>query len=104
MPERIQLSRKKGWRMPPDTVRVDRSSRFGNPFRATGHTPQQVVDAFRGRIEGAHVTEAWDMQQAARRDLRGKNLACWRKLGAPCHADILLELANRPMGQGGGND
>jgi hypothetical protein len=27
-------------------------------------------------------------------DLRGKNLACWCKQGIPCHADVLLELAN----------
>lgn len=29
--------------------------------------------------------------------LRGKNLACWCKPGAPCHADVLLELANAPI-------
>ncbi|WP_449255149.1 DUF4326 domain-containing protein [Bosea sp. (in: a-proteobacteria)] len=29
--------------------------------------------------------------------LAGKNLACWCKPGAPCHADVLLELANRPI-------
>jgi hypothetical protein len=28
--------------------------------------------------------------------LRGKNLACSCALDAPCHADVLLELANRP--------
>lgn len=28
-------------------------------------------------------------------DLRGKNLACWCALDKPCHADVLLELANR---------
>ena len=27
-------------------------------------------------------------------ELRGKDLACWCKPGAPCHADVLLELAN----------
>jgi hypothetical protein len=27
-------------------------------------------------------------------ELRGKNLACWCKPGEPCHADVLLELAN----------
>lgn len=27
--------------------------------------------------------------------LRGKNLACWCPLDQPCHADVLLELANR---------
>lgn len=27
--------------------------------------------------------------------LRGKNLACWCAPGAPCHADVLLEIANK---------
>ena len=27
-------------------------------------------------------------------ELRGKNLACWCALDQPCHADVLLELAN----------
>lgn len=27
--------------------------------------------------------------------LRGHDLACWCDLSAPCHADVLLELANR---------
>lgn len=35
-------------------------------------------------------------QKTARAELRGKNLACWCALGAPCHADVLLELANAP--------
>lgn len=30
-------------------------------------------------------------------NLRGKNLACWCKPGEPCHADVLLEIANRPI-------
>lgn len=34
MPERVQLSRKAGWRMPPNTVKVSRPGRFGNPFAA----------------------------------------------------------------------
>ena len=33
MPERIQLKRSKGWRMPPNTVKVDRTTRWGNPYR-----------------------------------------------------------------------
>ena len=32
---------------------------------------------------------------AAKRDLRGKDLACWCKEGTPCHADILLKIANQ---------
>lgn len=27
-------------------------------------------------------------------ELRGKNLACWCQPDEPCHADVLLELAN----------
>ena len=32
-PQRIQLKRTKGWKMPPNTVKVDRSTRWGNPWR-----------------------------------------------------------------------
>lgn len=34
-----------------------------------------------------------EIQQA----LRGKNLACWCAPGTPCHADVLLEIANKPI-------
>ncbi|WP_396917953.1 DUF4326 domain-containing protein [Mycolicibacterium sp.] len=29
-----------------------------------------------------------------RRELRGHDLVCWCPLASPCHADVLLELAN----------
>ncbi len=29
-----------------------------------------------------------------RAELRGKDLACWCPLDGPCHADVLLEIAN----------
>jgi hypothetical protein len=31
-PHRVQLRRAKGWRMPANTVKVDRTTLFGNPF------------------------------------------------------------------------
>jgi Domain of unknown function (DUF4326) len=31
-PRRVQLKRVKGWRIPPNTVKVDRTTRLGNPF------------------------------------------------------------------------
>jgi hypothetical protein len=34
-------------------------------------------------------------------ELRGENLACWCKPGAPCHADILLHWANAGTVQSG---
>jgi hypothetical protein len=38
----------------------------------------------------------WDEPfQEAVESLRGRDLACWCPLDQPCHADVLLELANR---------
>lgn len=36
-------------------------------------------------------------RKTAKAELAGKNLACWCSLepGTPCHADVLLELANK---------
>ncbi len=97
-PERIQLSRKKGWRMPPNTVKVDRTTGYGNPFPiamwscdSKDEAAALSVRAFRGWITSPPQQSILDRAQ---RELRGKNLACWCKPGAPCHADVLLELAN----------
>lgn len=105
MSERITLSRAKGWRMPENTVKVDRTNKtFGNPF-TIGCTPshfsaalpdhcdtiEDCVSAFR------YYAETWMALTNGRwiKPLVGKNLACWCKLGSPCHADVLLELANK---------
>lgn len=32
--------------------------------------------------------------------LRGHNLACWCPLSQPCHADVLLEIANGATPEG----
>ncbi len=97
MPERIQRKRTKGWRMPENAVYVGRPTKWGNPF-AVGDfgIPDRAaaVERFRewldGRVVGPTPPTA---RQIA--ELRGKYLACWCPLdGAPCHADVLLELAN----------
>jgi Domain of unknown function (DUF4326) len=52
------------------------------------HAPAAAVALFRARcVDGLPSLES----------LRGNNLACWCSLGAPCHADVLLEMANRPQ-------
>jgi len=92
-PTRIQLSRKKGWRLPPDTVVVSRPSKWGNPFVVQNATSRaDAVAAFRARWLAALEAAPGIDNFAA---LRGKNLACWCPLDQPCHADVLLELANR---------
>lgn len=105
-PQRVQLSRRRGWRMPPHTVKVDRSTRFGNPF-VTGRdgTRPYCVHLFKyllaDGLVALSVGPSPDVQVAAaariRRDLSiltGRHLACWCPLSAPCHADVLLALAN----------
>lgn len=84
MPERIQLRRTKGWRMPPNTVSVARPGRWGNPF--TVENTGRVDAVLRFACEVAPLLDVTP--------LRGKNLACWCPLGAPCHADVLLEIAD----------
>jgi hypothetical protein len=95
-PRRVQLSRQKGWRIPPNTVIVSRPSKWGNPFRFDGrHDRADVVVRFAKWIRESLDGKA--AARAAREELRGKNLACWCPLGEPCHADILLRIAySRP--------
>ena len=92
-PVRIQLSRKKGWRLPPNTLNVARPSRYGNPHHigfcpvcGVTHTRDEAVAEFEAELSqlSANHFEA----------MRGKNLACWCKLNERCHADVLLRLAN----------
>lgn len=95
-PQRIQRKRTKGWRLPPNTVCVTRPGKWGNPFRV-GHLSEygDVPDA----ETAVAFHRAWIDKGLQRveivRELRGKNLACYCPLGTPCHADTLLELANK---------
>lgn len=56
-----------------------------------GEPPQDVSD--RARTEIGHPAPTTEKIITS---LRGKNLACWCKPGEPCHANALLEIANRP--------
>jgi hypothetical protein len=99
-PRRIQRKRTKGWRMPEGAVYVGRPTLWGNPWQ---------VDAERATLPAtnqyrATATEcvrlyrdwvSWGNPHGADIDgLRGKDLACWCPLDQPCHADVLLEIAN----------
>ena len=103
LPIRVQLSRAKGWKMPPNTVKVDRSTVWGNPYRVgeklLDTTPpisaETAVQLFSAWIEG-EASQHGQTVQSFLSTIRGKNLACWCKPGTPCHADVLLKLANEP--------
>ena len=94
-PVRIQRKRTKGWRMPPSTVYVGRPTKWGNPYMVGDHegcslmTLEDVLRRYR------HLIEAPGRCESVRRELRGKNLACWCPLDRECHADFLLQIANQ---------
>ena len=103
MPQRIQLQRTKGWRKPEDALVVARPSRWGNPYRVGDVV--HVGPAYSGRDtlvrDAAHAVSLYrrwlfHQQRSAGLipELRGRDLACWCPLDQPCHADVLLELAN----------
>lgn len=114
-PQRIQLRRTKGWRKPEGAIVVARPSRWGSPWRvrpdgsggwtvdgppfaATGLVVQQhtavgiAVEAYRRALVAGELEF---IPGAVSDMLRGHDLACWCPLHQPCHADVLLELANR---------
>ena len=76
--------------MPENTVKVSRPGPWGNQFSVVEYGRARAVANYRNRVIGLLAIGAIDLQS-----LRGKNLACWCKLDQPCHADVLLELANR---------
>ncbi len=88
-------------------VNVARPSRWGNPFKVAAAyrddlcnlpeiTPELAVKLFRDRWEA--MLSTWPSAREQLSALRGRNLACWCEAGVPCHADVLLGLANTARG------
>lgn len=107
MAERIQRKREKGWRLPEGAVIVDRTSRWGNPFLVgdvgrsfpsltTEQCQQYVVNDFISLVDSPTLQERYGYPsvEEIRAELAGKDLACWCELDEPCHADVLLRVAN----------
>jgi len=94
-PVRVQRKRTKGWRMPEGAVYVGRGSKWGNPYTVAEMGSNRAAVAAYVRswlndpirlVKASHVIS----------ELKGKDLACWCPLDKPCHADVLLEIANQP--------
>lgn len=118
-PKRVQRKRTKGWRMPENTVYVGRGSKWGNPWKivddGSAWSESRFCVQMPHRDHGysslgsfrTHADAAYWAVRGFERDkvstlapediatLRGKDLACWCPLDQPCHADVLLELANQ---------
>lgn len=111
MPKRIQRKRTKGFKTPANTIYVGRPSKFGNPFlvsKSDDYSTIRCVLAFKECLTNnsmvyVHFDELEATTQYNRfkymseniKTLKGKNLSCFCKEGNPCHADVLLDLANK---------
>lgn len=120
-PKRIQRQRTKGWRKPEGAIYVGRGSKWGNPFKvgseqeillfpASRFMPplqgtviprsrNEAVELFRLGLTGLQGCVSYHRPKIqplyiVRAELAGKDLMCWCPLDQPCHADVLLELAN----------
>ena len=76
--------------IPRGAVYVRRPSKWGNPFTIGKDGDREAVIA----KFTAHL-EASPRLLASLHELRGKDLVCWCAPAA-CHADVLLDRANRP--------
>jgi hypothetical protein len=116
-PVRVQRKRTKGYKMPPNTKSVTRPGKFGNPYKIGMHNVWDIKDLKTGKslkdyliekngenkyhdVEDVllayrqNIAASQAMQRLIKHYLKGKNLACFCPLDKPCHADILLEVAN----------
>lgn len=119
MAQRIQRKRTKGWKMPENAVSVTRPGKWGNPFVVGGwymkgdHRNDRSVFRFTytqaldekwaderyTKIEDAAMAVEWfrwyfSVAPKDAAELRGRDLACWCPLNQPCHADVLIKIAN----------
>jgi hypothetical protein len=117
-PRRIQRQRTAGWRKPEGAIYVGRPTPFGNPYQLTRIGTVWVVFV---QVEDADkpvtVSTVFDERQARlvavdgframfrtpggaeqaeyfARELHGRDLLCWCAPDMPCHADVLLDIAN----------
>lgn len=122
-PKRIQQRRTKGWRLGTNARSVARPSYFGNPYRVgdvylvssilpfpvptarTWEGPAGAGDTDLAAVRCSDNAQAvaWFREWAVLALepskvtlLAGMDLACWCALDQPCHADVLLEIANAP--------
>ena len=112
-PHRIQRKRTKGWTMPENAVYVGRPGKYGNMFGLSTVMNEQRINDMSGVETSAakgwrkRCVEMYREELLGRQminpeafkawiaPLRGKDLACWCPIGEYCHADVLIELANK---------
>jgi hypothetical protein len=103
-PRRLRLSRSKGWRLPGGSVKVARPTKWGNRYVVTpGAVPGSLSGGRYTCVRTAEeavacferlLIDSPELVEMAKRELKGRDLACWCDEDEPCHADVLLKYAN----------
>lgn len=115
-PQRMQLSRQAGFSLQAASralnglpaSRISRPGKWGNPFTIDGVAGEKGLDRDAAQAEAVARFGQWlagtlppelspgapPSREAIRAALKGHNLACWCRPGTPCHADVLLDIAN----------
>lgn len=116
LPQRIVLSRQRGFDLAAASAAlnglpakvVTRPGRWGNPFSIDDVMASQGLDRAAAQARAVALCGDWLLGRLPtelspgkapaiadiRNELGGHNLACWCRAGTPCHADILIEIAN----------
>ena len=115
-PQRMQLSRKAGFNLQAASKalnglpakRITRPGKWGNPFTIEDTSRRYMLDDDAAQAKAVELCGQWlrgtldktlspgdpPSRAEIRAELAGHNLACWCRPGTPCHADILITLAN----------
>jgi hypothetical protein len=115
-PQRMQVSRKAGFNLQEASHAlnglpaklVTRPGPWGNPFAIDDVAARLGLNRAEAQAKAVALAGAWlcgtldpklspgppPNRDTIRRELAGHNLACWCRPGTPCHADVLIELAN----------
>ncbi len=115
-PERLQVSRRRGFDLQAASRArnglpaklVTRPGKWGNPFSIDAVARSHGLDRTAAQAKAVALCAEWlqgsldgkvapgpaPSRDIIRAELAGHNLACWCRPGTPCHADILIELAN----------
>ncbi|WP_421759102.1 DUF4326 domain-containing protein [Devosia sp.] len=116
-PQRLHLSRKKGFNLQEASRELNglpakivaRPGKWGNPFVIAEIAKRYTLDPAEAQARAVDLCTQWLIGALStsplspgpapsldliRTELAGHNLACWCKPGTPCHADVLIEIAN----------
>jgi len=115
-PQRMQLSRRAGFNLQEASHALNglpaklitRPGKWGNPFTIEDTGRRYGLNKAAAQVKAVELCGHWLLgtldpdlspgpppsRDLIRAELAGHNLACWCKAGTPCHADVLIELAN----------